>query len=307
MAIFKIQNQKLLDVKEKTIDLEKDIQNLTEKNLESVFHLHFVCSEFAIKNSRIDTLAFDKETKAFVIIEYKRNSSFSVIDQGFAYLALMLNNKADFVLEYNEKNKESLKRNEIDWTQSRVLLLAQSFTTHQQNAINFRDLPIELWEVKIYDNSTILYSQLQPSEAKVSINAIKNNKTVATVVNQVKVYTVEDHVDKVDSKVKTVFEELREKLFSLGSDVKENPKKQYVAYKAGTNFVDLIFNKKDIRVILNLRAGNLIDPQKKATDLTNPSKGHWGNGDYEIKLQKVDEIPYAMGLIEQSYRYQSSR
>jgi len=302
MAIFNIQNQKLLPIREKTIDLEKDIQKLTEENLETVFGLRFVSTEFSLQNFRIDTLAFDKEANSFVIIEYKRDRSFSVVDQGYAYLALMLNNKADFILEYNEKTKENLKRDDIDWSQSRVLFLAQSFTTYQQNAINFRDLPIELWEVKVFDNSTILYNQLLSPEAKESIKTITKNKTVEGVAKEVKVYTVEDHVEKINSEIKIVFEEFREKLLSLGADVKEVPKKQYVAYKTGTNFADLIFYQKEIRVTLNLRSGELNDPKDIATDFTKPPKGHWGNGDYEIIIRKTDEIPYAMSLIEQSYR-----
>ena len=73
-------------------------------------HLNFVKTEFAINNFRIDTLAFDDELNSFVIIEYKKDRSFSVIDQGYAYLALMLNNKADFILEYNENKNKTLKK-----------------------------------------------------------------------------------------------------------------------------------------------------------------------------------------------------
>ena len=103
MPIFKIEGKTLVSVKELQIDLEKDIQNLTEANLELVFDLKFISSEFSLHNFRIDTLAFDDENNSFVIIEYKRDRSFSIIDQGYAYLYLMLNNKADFILEYNEK------------------------------------------------------------------------------------------------------------------------------------------------------------------------------------------------------------
>ncbi len=49
-----------------------------------------VKSEFQLNNLRIDTLAFDKESNSFVIIEYKRGVNFSVIDQGYAYLALLI-------------------------------------------------------------------------------------------------------------------------------------------------------------------------------------------------------------------------
>jgi RecB family endonuclease NucS len=64
-----------------------------------VIDLTLVRSEFAIKSRRIDTLAFDETSKAFIIIEYKRDKNISVIDQGFTYLGLMLENKADFIVE----------------------------------------------------------------------------------------------------------------------------------------------------------------------------------------------------------------
>ena len=74
--------------------------------------LDFISSEFSLNNFRIDTLALDKESKSFVIIEFKRDKNFSVVDQGYAYLSLMLNNKADFILEYNE-NKKKCKMNQF--------------------------------------------------------------------------------------------------------------------------------------------------------------------------------------------------
>ncbi|MGH9952883.1 MAG: hypothetical protein ACRD5J_14765, partial [Nitrososphaeraceae archaeon] len=109
----------------------------------------FITSEFELDGLRVDTLGFDKESKSFVVIEYKRDKNISVIDQGYAYLALLLNNKADFILVYNETGEEKkLKKNEVDWSQSRVIFVSPSFTLYQRKAIEFKDLPIELWEVK---------------------------------------------------------------------------------------------------------------------------------------------------------------
>ncbi len=105
MPIFKKTNNKLVKIKEKATVAEKDIQKMTEENLEEIFGLQFVSSEFSLNNLRIDTLCFNKESNSFVIIEYKKDKSFSIIDQGFAYLSSMLNNKADFLLEYNEENR----------------------------------------------------------------------------------------------------------------------------------------------------------------------------------------------------------
>lgn len=302
MPIFNIQNSKLSLIKEKEIKLERDIQRLTEENLALIFELQFVSTEFSLQNFRIDTLAFDEEAKAFVVIEYKRDRSFSVVDQGYAYLALMLNNKADFILEYNEQTKRNLKREDIDWSQSRVVFVAQSFTTYQQTAINFRDLPIELWEVKLFDNSTILYNQLLSSQTTESIKTITKNKTVESVSKEVHVFTLQDHLEKMNEDTRAVFEILREQLLALGSDVKEVPKKLYVAYKTSTNFVDVTLLKKEIRITMNLRSGELNDPKQLATDFTKPVKGHWGNGDYEINVRTAEDLPYAMILIEQAYK-----
>jgi hypothetical protein len=78
----------------------------------------------------------------------------------------MLNNKADFILEYNESQNQSLKRTDIDWTQSKVIFVSPLFTTYQREAINFKDLPIELWEVKKFENNTFSFEQVQKAQPK---------------------------------------------------------------------------------------------------------------------------------------------
>jgi hypothetical protein len=100
----------LVRVEEVKFNLERDIQKICDENLKTLFGLEVVKSQFTIKNFRIDTLAFDPEVNAFVIIEYKRNENFSVVDQGYAYLSLVLNNKAECVLAYNENRKNQSKR-----------------------------------------------------------------------------------------------------------------------------------------------------------------------------------------------------
>ena len=115
MRLFSIgQKEKLETIKELPFKLEKEIQKISENNLEIIFGLNFIKSEFSLNNFRIDTLAFEIETRSFVIIEYKRDKNFSVIDQGYAYLSLMLNNKADFILEYNENCKDNLKKADVN-------------------------------------------------------------------------------------------------------------------------------------------------------------------------------------------------
>ena len=102
MQLFNNKNDKLNLVEEKPFKLEKDIQELVEKNSDSLLGLEFIGSEITVDKYRIDSLCFDNETNSFVVVEYKKGSSYSVIDQGYTYLQLLLNNKSDFLLIYSE-------------------------------------------------------------------------------------------------------------------------------------------------------------------------------------------------------------
>ncbi len=301
MAIFNIQKQKLSLIKEKRIDLERDIQRLTEGNLETVFGLRFISTEFPVQSFRIDTLAFDEETRSFVIIEYKRNRSSSVIDQGFSYLAAMLNNKADFILEYNEKTKEKLGRKDVDWSQSKVLFLAQRFTTYQKNAINFRDLAIELWEVRAYDNSTILYNQLLSSDAKESIKTTSKNKaTIESVSKEIKVYTLDDHLSTADEPVKNLFFALQEKILDFDDGIEERVRKNYVSYITQVTFAFIELRKKKIRIVLRIPPEKLHDPKQISKEISI-SGGQQG-GYVQVFCAKQEDLPYILTLIEQAYQ-----
>lgn len=247
MALFKIENNERLEgIKEQPFKLEKDIQSLTEKNLKAIFGLDFVKSEFSLNNFRIDTLAFDKGAGTFVIIEYKRDKNFSVIDQGYAYLSLMLNNKSDFILEYNENSTETLKRNDVDWSQSRVIFISPSFTTYQKEAINFKDLPIELWEVRRYDNQTVNYNQIKTSGAQESVKTIsRQDEAIERVTKEIKVYTEDEHLEKGTEETKELYESFKSAILNL-DDLELKPKKKYIAFVSGSNVVDIHIQEKRV-------------------------------------------------------------
>lgn len=301
MALYKI-GKKLEYIKEKPFKLEKEIQILTEQNLKLIFNLEFVKSEFRINAFRVDTLGFDEEAKSFTIIEYKRDKNFSVVDQGYAYLSLMLNNKADFILEYNENKEKTLKRNDVDWSQSKVIFVSPSFTKYQREAINFKDLPIELWEIKRYDNDTVSYEQVQKTNATESIKTIsRQDESTDKVTDELKVITEEDHIQKSTFSIREVYEHFKERVLNFGDNITLNAKKHTVGFKVeGKIFCDVIFLSKSLKIYLNLKIGELEDAKQIVRNVSNV--GHWGNGDYEIKIKDLDDIEYILSLIKQSYR-----
>ena len=274
MPIYKQSGSKLVPIKEKKIGLEKTIQTLTEQNLSEVFGLSFISSEFPLNNLRVDTLAFDEETKSFVVIEYKRDRSFTVIDQGYAYLALLLNNKADFVLEYNEKCKKNLRKGDVDWSQSRVIFVAQSFTKYQQEAIGFQDLPIELWEVKKYDEGLVSFNQIRASEKSESIKTIAKNKDMERVSREVKQYSLDDHIKPNWDKAKGLFNEFSQRMLELDPQIEVKPVKSYVGFRIGSkNVVNVKPKSSKVTIeLLRTQPQDIKDPEKKVTYMKNSYK-----------------------------------
>jgi predicted transport protein len=300
MPIFSTNSGKFQKISEIPFKLEKDLQKMTEDNLDEIFNLDFTTHEFQLSGLRIDTLGFDKETNSFVIIEYKRDKSFSVIDQGFAYLSLLLNNKAEFLLAYNENNSKPLKKQDIDWSQSKIIFIANSFTSYQKQAIGFKDLPMELYEVKQYSNKTILFNQIQSPEKHESINKLgSKNKTMQSVSREIKTYSEEYHFEKGGNVTISLYKELRDKIQSLGGDVESVYRKNYIAFKTQNNFVYLKFKKNFIHADIVFLPNKIIDPQKLVRDMTRI--GHHGYGNSRMTLKNRSEIPYLMSLIEQAY------
>lgn len=303
MKLYSLTNTKLKSVDTHPFKLEKEIQTLVETNLEELFGLEFVRTEFSIKGFRLDTLAFDPENKSFVIIEYKKDRNFSVIDQGYTYMSILLNNKADFILEYHAHFGITLNRNEIDWSQSRVLFVSPFFTEYQKNSINFKDVPFELWEIKRYENGLIsLYNHQINSEETIATVSKSTNNIVIEVSREVKKYTEEDHLKWSKARnedIPELYNQLRERILNLG-EVEITPRKEYIGFKRKRPFVDVIFNTNSLKIILNLKKGELDDSKNTARDISNV--GHWGNGDYSVNVDLNSDLDYLMSLINQSYK-----
>lgn len=304
MSLYNLQNEKLENIKEIQFKLEKDIQILCENNLDRLLQIKYIRSEFSIDNFRIDTLAYDEKNKAFVIIEFKRDKNFSVIDQGYAYLALMLNHKADFILEYNEKNIKGLKRADVDWSQSKVIFISPSFTNYQKEAISFKDLPIELWEIKKYNNNTISFIQIETKGKVESINLVsKADKTIETVNKEIKVYTENEKLESVNEEIKELYEKVKVMIQNIGDDITIKSTKKYMAFIRNTNFCDIEIQKSQLKMWLNVKYGKLEDSKNVARNVSEI--GHHGNGDYEITLSNDDDIEYIISLVRQVYNQNS--
>ena len=115
-------------------------------------------------------------------------------------------------------------------------------------------------------------------------------------------YSIEDHPNLLTPNMRSLFEAFRKAVFALDPCVSEEFLKLYVAYKAETNFVDIVPQAKRLRLSLNMRFSEVNDPKGFCKDVTDI--GRWGNGDVEVGLSSLDELPYIIGLVRQSLERQ---
>lgn len=298
MIIYNTTGNKLVQVKEKPFKLEREIQSIFESNLQNIMGLLFVKSEFTIKNKRIDTLAYDKQTNAFIIIEYKRDKNYSVVDQGLTYLNLMLQNKAEFILTYNETLKDVLHSKDVDWSQSRVAFVSPSFTDNQISASDFKDFGIELWEIKQFENNTISINTIKKSSGAPSIKPLlENSDSLKEVKENIKVYTEEDHFNNGSDYIIELYEKFKSSILNLTDGIEILPQKYYIAFKKGSNISDIEIQKKSLKIFINAKIGSLDDPKGLVKDVSNI--GHRGNGDYQVQIENDKDLEYIMSLIKQ--------
>jgi hypothetical protein len=282
--------------------------------MEVIFGIEFVSTELTFGEFRLDSLAFDQQNNSFVIVEYKKGHSYSVVDQGYSYLSVMLNNKAEFILEYNEKTETNLKRIDVDWSSSKVIFVSPSFNTYQKNSVNFRDVPFELWEIKRFDGGLVSFEQCKSSSTE-SIEKLSkgdDRSVISKVSSEIKVLSEEDHTGNLSDQLKPIWTTLREKLESY-ADTSFFITKGYISWKRDNTAVCFIhFRKKELRI--DVLRGNIREDQSKSKgfftlddpkEMAEEGGWKWKSGqsghDYKIRLKNQDASDYVMFLLEQKY------
>lgn len=286
------------ELKQKDFKNEKELQNFFENNIETILGYKFIDTEFVVGDFRIDSLAFDEESKSFRIIEYKNVKNHSLVDQGYTYLKLMLERKADFVLQYNIKTNSSLTTQDIDWSQSRIIFVSPIYTAYQLNATDFKNIPVDLVKVTRYEDDIIEIDFIKKT-SNVKVQDIQMESIQNDVNKEIIVYTEEDHLSKVSDNIKRVYEELKTRILEL-DDIDVEAKKLYIAFKGIRNIADIELHKNKLKIYINMKRGSINDPLKLTKDISGI--GHWGNGDYCIIIDKKDDIDNVIPLIKQSLK-----
>jgi len=302
MSLFKINGTTVKKITIKKLDLEKNLQVLFEQNLEEILNIVFLAHEYSTSfGGRIDSLGIDKNGSP-CIIEYKKNQNDNVINQGLSYLRWLLDHKADFEILCQNKKVEI----EIDWDSPRVICIAESYSKFDIDTADILPINVELLRYRIYEDHILYLEPENYQKVKISTSGIikKGKAQKEKAIQLQKVYTLEDHLKWANKEMLNLYQDLRERILALDQNIIEEAKAKYIAYKTSTNFVDIVILKSELKIFLNVKSGQLIDPQNIARDLAKPKPvGHWGNGDYEIKIENEKNIEAVLALIKQSYDF----
>lgn len=297
MPLFKISDSKLKPLDARSFRLEIDLQKLVDKNLKELFGLDFIRTEFGGQGLFIDTIAYDPETSAPVLIEYKRDQQDTVVDQGLSYLRWLLEHKGDYQMELLEKTGQK----KIDFSQSKVVFIARSFNKFHIQAAGYKDLPIELWEYEWYGDYLYL-SKVNVTKSNTSITSVVKTQEAKSISRQIRMFSVGDHLNNRPEKIKALFHQINEGMKTIAPDFELHPVKSYVGYyKGGYNLIELYFYNNKITVgLLRVRPSDLQDPEKRMRYVTI-SMQSYNKHISTVDVKGLPDVEYTLMLIRQLY------
>ena len=280
---------------------EKDLQTFVEKHLDTLLQLRFIATEFVVnEHNRIDTLAYDEESNAFVVIEDKNVRNSSLVDQGFAYLSAILDRKEKLVLKFNLVTGESRTERDFEWSQSRIVFISPEFTERQISATSFGDMPFELYELRKYGNTYSwrnLTKKIRDKTPRPSMS--KKYVEVNDPLSEIRVYSEDDIIDE-SSPAYSQYLQIKEKVMEL-PDVSITVLKSGIKFKInGKRFGEI--NERGVgktKFDVLIANGDLIkDPTGILIDISNR---RWGNLKHRVIVEPGTDVDAVFYLLKQSY------
>ena len=300
LKLFNIKSGKAVELNNSVVAKERNIQRIVEENSEILLNVRFLKTEHSFKaedghNARIDSLGLD-ENNCPVIIEYKRDGKDTVINQGLFYMDWLVKHPKDFAWLVLEKFGKNVA-DDIDWSQPRLICIAQDFSRYDEFDIKQMPANIDLIRYRIYEDNHLLFELVNSSndeETKtVAHNTFKKERN-----SDKKVKTVVEKLDISSIEVKELYKELDDYLLSLGDDIQKKILMHYIAYRRLKNFAALQFYCNKIVIYVNVDADDIVLEKDFTRDMRGV--GHYGTGKLEITIRNLMELEKAKPLIEKS-------
>ncbi|MES2659168.1 MAG: DUF5655 domain-containing protein [Verrucomicrobiota bacterium] len=305
LKLFKLNPDHVTELAVSSMALEKSLQSLIEKHLDTFLGITFLASEYSTgpkTGGRMDTLGID-ENGAPVIIEYKKATNANVINQGLFYLDWLLDHKDSFKILVMEK-LGSDKINMIDWTSPRLLCIAGDFSKYDLHAVGQMQRNIELIRYAKYGDDLLALDLINRTSAPASGNGggTGSGSGGGVVVPKTGTYkTVTEYLAQADTELTDCFDALKSMILEMGDDVEMKTLKLYFAFRRLKNFACVEVHTQTRKLLVYVKHPDPASVAEKgfARDVT--TIGHFGTGNLELTLTSKADVEKARHLIEQSY------
>ena len=278
-----------------TVTLEKELQTIIEKNMETFFGVTFLATEYRTTDGgRMDSIGID-ENHCPVIFEYKRSVKDNVINQGLFYLNWLLDHKDSFKVLVIEKLGLNAAEN-IDWSMPRVVCIAGDFTKYDESAIKQMNRNISLIRYKKFDEDLLMFEHLNENIVPSFVEET-SDVTVSKQKNGQRSFAAKKK--GASTEIVALYEDLRNYILSLGDDITENQLKHYVAFKKIKNIVcvEILDNRLVLHLKLEVNSMSYEDGFTRNTSQI----GHYATGDVEVIIRNRIDYEKAKPLLDRAY------
>lgn len=298
LKLYRVTGQAATELSSSASKLEKDLQRIVEQNLEALFGVRLLASEFStgpVHGGRMDSIGLD-ENGTPVIFEYKRNVSESVINQGLFYLDWLLDHKGDFKVLVMEKLGANVVST-IDFSAPRLICIANDFTRYDEHAIRQMGRAIELVRYQQFEGSLLALELVASSTTTTpQVEPVTSGGT-----SPGKYTTGVEHLDKAPQDLKDLHEQLRLAIEAIGDDITKKWNKYYLTFRRLKNFasIEVYSQAKKLLVFVKVDPASITLEDGFSRDVSNI--GHMGTGNLELTITSAETLTRALPLIQASY------
>lgn len=299
LKLFQTSAGSMSELESSSAPLEKGLQTQFEKNLETLLGVRFLASEYVTSHGgRMDTLGID-ENGYPVIIEYKRDRSENVINQGLFYLDWLMDHRGDFELLVRDRYGKGAA-DQIEWSAPRLICIAADFTKYDEHAVKQMGRNIELVRYRKFGEDLLLLELLTAVSASASTKpAIPGTKPSGNGSSSYK--TISDYINDMSPQLAELFDDVETFLLQRGDDVTKKVTRFYIAYRRIKNFacVEVRPTLNQIKMFLKIDPDTVELKDGFARDVRKI--GHFGTGDLELTISSHENFERAKPLILRSY------
>lgn len=299
MALFKVDGNKINKCEIKSFKNERELQRLCEENLEELFQVRFVATEFPFADEysgRLDTIGLDFEGNP-VIIEYKYDTNQAILSQVLFYMDWLVNHRGDF--EVAAKRTLGSKV-EIKWDNPKMILVAQDYNKYDKYAVNQIGYDIYLYKYIYYKTGELYLENINVKENKKyslinsKSNANMNKNDSSKYVRRE--YDFNHHLEKGNDDVQSLLIDLNERIINISDQIEVRYPQYYIAYRTTRNFAEVhVFRSK---ITIYVVKANYKDPDNRLEKV--PESYQWVV-DKRMDINNSQDLDYAMDIIKQSY------